>query len=80
MSSNEIGWRGWLFGQFILLVWAVDLIFDFPFDVNDVNSIKFLINKLTLSKDKLVKLMTIFAVVGILTSIVDLSKNMAHYG
>lgn len=25
LTSNDLGWRGWLFGQFILLIWAVDI-------------------------------------------------------
>lgn len=31
LTSNELGWRGWLFGQFILLVWAVDIHSSYPF-------------------------------------------------
>ena len=26
IGSNDLGWRVWLFGQFVLLVWAVDVI------------------------------------------------------
>jgi hypothetical protein len=29
ISSNDIGWRAWLPGQFILLIWAVDIIESF---------------------------------------------------
>lgn len=25
LAANDLGWRGWLFGQFILLIWAVDI-------------------------------------------------------
>jgi hypothetical protein len=25
INNNDLGWRGWMFGQFILLVWAVDI-------------------------------------------------------
>ena len=26
ISNNDFGWRGWLFGQFILLIWGVDIL------------------------------------------------------
>ncbi len=70
VSSNEIGWRGWLFGQFVLLIWTIDLLRQFSFDTN---SIKLTISNLIFSKDRRVKLLSLFAVAGILTSIVDLT-------
>lgn len=70
VSSNEIGWRGWLFGQFILLVWTLDVIRQFEFGAN---SIKLKISNLLFSKDRRVKLLTYFAILGILTSVVDLT-------
>ena len=26
ISNNDFGWRGWMFGQFVLLIWGVDII------------------------------------------------------
>ncbi len=70
VSSNEIGWRGWLFGQFILLVWAVDVLQPYLFDAN---LIKNKIGNLLFSKNKRLKLLTYFAIAGILTSGIDLT-------
>jgi hypothetical protein len=25
IASNDLGWRSWMFGQFVLLIWAVDI-------------------------------------------------------
>lgn len=29
IHGNDLGWRSWLFGQFVLLIWAVDIAWDY---------------------------------------------------
>lgn len=39
IAANDLGWRGWLFGQLIFLVWAVDIL-DMPtFSLNSKRAI-----------------------------------------
>ena len=59
ITSNDLGWRAWLPGQFILLVWGVDVLAGGGFSI--------------VSKDELRarKLLQVFLVLGVLTTITD---------
>jgi len=70
IAANDLGWRGWLFGQFILLIWAVDLYGVFPF------LLKFRsIQKPGPSAPKahIANLLTFLWLMGVITSVVDLT-------
>ena len=70
ISSNDLGWRAWMFGQFVLIVWATDLI---PILCGKEETT----GRSTPSADKerlkLRRLLIIFLVIGVLTSVVDLA-------
>lgn len=68
VSSNEIGWRGWLMGQFVLLIWAVDILEVYPiFDkVRKKTTEAF-----NTAKARYMHTLIIFAILGFTTSVVD---------
>jgi hypothetical protein len=69
-SSNDLGWRGWLFGQFILLIWAVDIQNLDPF----LRSFKSLLhNRFSLQKTRVGNFLAILMLVGLSTSIIDVA-------
>jgi hypothetical protein len=61
ITSNDLGWRAWLPGQFVLLVWGVDVIGEFYLPACG----------LPRENWKTRKLMTVFIVLGLITSAVD---------
>jgi hypothetical protein len=67
IMANDLGWRGWLPGQFILLIWAVDLYHEFglfhPKGLKELD--------LDSLKAKTAKLLTFLWLIGLLTSVVD---------
>jgi len=70
IAANDLGWRGWLFGQFILLIWAVDLYEKFPFFLKFRG---FQQPKADAQKPKISNLLAFLWLMGILTSVVDLT-------
>jgi hypothetical protein len=68
--ANDLGWRGWLFGQFLLLVWAVDINEVHPFfpDYQHLKKAKFIS-----PKNILKKVLIILMLVGVFTSVVDVA-------
>jgi hypothetical protein len=67
-SGNDLGWRSWLFGQFVLLVWAVDLINSF-FPVGKLR----LFSRAILHTEAapVIRLLIVLALIGILTTVLD---------
>ncbi len=70
IANNDFGWRAWLPGQFILLVWSVDvletLVFNTPGSVETAWPVKFS------EVVKVRRILLTLAMVGILTSAVDI--------
>ena len=64
ITSNDLGWRAWLPGQFILLIWGVDVLENLVFTSNPVSSI-------TGEAKKNRNLLLVFLSIGILTSAMD---------
>ena len=64
ITSNDLGWRAWLPGQFILLIWGVDVLENLVFTSQPVSS-------LTGEAKKNRKLILVFLSIGILTSVMD---------
>jgi hypothetical protein len=64
LGNNDLGWRSWLPGQFILLIWGVDILKSLMFTHNPITTkdAKVIINKNTL--------LTLISI-GILTSTMD---------
>jgi hypothetical protein len=64
IGSNDLGWRAWLPGQFILLIWGVDVLNSFGFTSQPAVDSKELA--------KIRRMLFTFAAVGVLTSVVDI--------
>lgn len=64
ITSNDLGWRAWLPGQFILLIWGVDVLENLVFASKPAASI-------TGEAKKNKNLLLVFLSIGILTSVVD---------
>jgi hypothetical protein len=64
ITSNDLGWRAWLPGQFILLIWGVDMVETLVFAPKSTSSITG-----EAKKDRV--LLLVFLSIGILTSLVD---------
>jgi hypothetical protein len=64
ITSNDLGWRAWLPGQFILLIWGVDVLENLVLPFNPVSSI-------TGEAKKNRNLLLVFLSIGILTSVMD---------
>lgn len=68
IGSNDLGWRVWLFGQFILLVWSVDVILRlFPDLLLWKGKIK------SPSEQKTWSSLRVLIILGLITTIVDIS-------
>lgn len=65
ITSNDLGWRAWLPGQFVLLVWSVDVFEYLSSASQNFGSLK--ISEAAKNR----KLMQIFIVIGILTTAFD---------
>jgi len=71
IAANDLGWRGWLFGQFILLVWAVDILAsrsslpDAQVVVSNVNS--------NFQQGKIRNAISLLLFIGFATTIVDVA-------
>jgi hypothetical protein len=64
ITSNDLGWRAWLPGQFILLIWGVDVLEKY-LPIADYKS------RITVEAQKNKTILLVFLSVGILTSLVD---------
>ncbi|HET7145221.1 MAG TPA: hypothetical protein VFI68_14475, partial [Anaerolineales bacterium] len=64
ITSNDLGWRVWLPGQFILLIWGVDVLETLVFTSRPVLLI-------TAEAKKDMYLLGVFLSIGLLTSVVD---------
>jgi len=64
ITSNDLGWRAWLPGQFILLIWGVDVLENLVFTSKPVAST-------TDEAKKNRNLLLVFLSIGILTSVMD---------
>ena len=70
IENNDLGWRGWLFGQFVLLIWAVDIIY--PLLTKDnLFAFKLMSNKSELKKE--IALLILLLSLGFFTSIMDIT-------
>ena len=68
IGSNDLGWRVWLFGQFILLIWSVDVILRiFPGLTPKMGQ------STTITNQKNWKLLRILLILGLVTTIVDIT-------
>jgi len=70
IGSNDIGWRSWMIGQFVLLIWAVDIGQEFLFQ----NKLKtYFTSKLGTETIRYGKSLAKLVAIGMLTSIFSLS-------
>jgi hypothetical protein len=60
ITSNDLGWRAWLPGQFILLIWGVDVLESFTVTAT-----------LPAEELKTKKLLRVFLALGLLTTLLD---------
>jgi len=65
--NNDLGWRGWLPGQFVLLVWGIDIIEVFFLNNTNVTSASITHNEIA----KISLFLRVLITVGILTTIVN---------
>jgi hypothetical protein len=69
VSTNDLGWRGWLFGQFILLIWVIDIQVVYPFLTGyHLNNINF-----DSQKARIKKIVVMLMLIGLSTSIIDVA-------
>ena len=73
---NDMGIRGWLLGQFILVVWAADLLTPAPANERDVPRILTRIKAFAAAQG-MSGAISIFAVIGLLTSSMEISATRA---
>lgn len=69
-TVNDFGWRAWLFGQFILLVWTVDL---YPLLSSLSNEHYFIKAGFIFQKIKIKKLMVSMLLIGFATTVMDVA-------
>jgi len=67
ISSNDIGWRAWLPGQFVLLIWGTDIIAKFLGGKSSVD------NKASPLLQRTSSQLRIFLIIGILTTLTDVT-------
>ncbi|MFN8412656.1 MAG: hypothetical protein U0Z26_09740 [Anaerolineales bacterium] len=65
IGSNDLGWRSWLPGQFVLLIWGVDVLSDLEYKMRFPEFIP--------DAQKTRRLINIFIFLGILTTVTDAS-------
>jgi hypothetical protein len=70
IAANDLGWRGWMFGQFVLLIWAVDIGQEFLYK-NSAISYFSTESRMQIVKNE--KVLVCLMVIGMLTSIFSLS-------
>lgn len=70
IAANDLGWRGWLFGQFVILIWAVDLYDKFPFSFKIYDHQKIVSGS---RKAKVVNLLTFLWLIGFSTTVIDVA-------
>lgn len=68
IGANDLGWRAWLFGQFILLIWATDVIL---YIVPDLKTKELL--TAPLPEQKMWRTLRLLLVLGLITTIVDIT-------
>ncbi len=70
VGTNDFGWRAWLFGQFILLVWTVDL---YPL-LSSLSNEHYVIKAgFIFQKIKFKKLMVSMLLIGFATTVMDVA-------
>ena len=67
ISNNDLGWRVWLPGQFVLLIWGVDVVEILLFPGNDTTP--FFIKPEEVIKTR--RLLLALILIGVLTSSMD---------
>jgi uncharacterized membrane protein YwzB/uncharacterized membrane protein len=67
--SNDFGWRSWLAGQFVLLIWSADLL-GYLFSRKPPETIR--TGKQTVSALRAKKILIFFIAIGVITTISDL--------
>ena len=65
IGNNDLGWRAWLFGQFILLIWGVDILSKFFFNNKNANQ--------SIENNKIRRQLTIFLILGLSTTVIDVA-------
>ena len=68
IGSNDLGWRVWLFGQFVLLIWAVDVIMRIYPDFRLQRGAT-----MTFTNQKNWGYLRILLILGLITTILDVS-------
>ncbi len=66
IGNNDLGWRAWLLGQFILLIWSVDILPKFFFNDRQNSGQSVEINKTR-------RQLKVFLVLGLVTTIMDVA-------
>jgi hypothetical protein len=66
IGNNDLGWRAWLPGQFILLIWGVDVINKLIPNSNQKNE------EIIKSTGRIVQHLRLFLIIGLLTTITDI--------
>lgn len=66
IQNNDLGWRAWLLGQFVLLIWGVEILSKFFFDDWQSSNPSAEIKKTR-------RQLTIFLALGLMTAIVDIA-------
>ena len=67
-EGNDFGWRGWMFGQFVLLVWAVDI---FQFVWKKENADEAIPIRLDKQAARSRRIIWLFLVIGVMTTTLD---------
>ncbi len=68
ITGNDFGWRVWMFGQFVLLVWAVDI---FQFAWKKVNTDEPDTIPLDKQATRSRRIIWLFLVIGVMTTVLD---------
>ena len=71
ITNNDLGWRAWLPGQFILLIWGVDVIEAFFF--NPKRAMSPIDSPTFASTGRIRTVLATFALIGLLTSLMDVT-------
>jgi hypothetical protein len=70
VKTNDLGWRGWLFGQFVLLIWTLDIYEYYPSPPGYLGFIRFSLN----AKNAIInRSLMVLLLIGFLTSVTDIT-------
>jgi hypothetical protein len=69
IAANDLGWRGWMFGQFVLLIWAVDIGRDYLILKSDSPYSRPVSDKKSIKDDSILRQLM---VIGMLTTVLSM--------